>query len=81
MLKIDNDISTAYALSLGRTKVFLHDKNVRDEYPVILPSAVVNVNSVTYISLAVLPNRNWGLILGQMHEIIVELYDKYVKSI
>ncbi|XP_047371272.1 nuclear pore membrane glycoprotein 210 isoform X1 [Vespa velutina] len=75
MLKIDNDISTAYALLLGRTKVFLHDKNVRDEYPVILPSAVVNVNTVTYISLAVLPNRNWGLILGQMHEIIVELYD------
>ncbi|KAL2717574.1 nuclear pore membrane glycoprotein 210 [Vespula squamosa] len=75
MLEINNDISTAYALSLGRTKVFLHDKNVRDEYPVILPSAVVNVNSVTYISLAVLPNRNWGLILGQMHEIIVELYD------
>ncbi|KAI4492422.1 hypothetical protein M0804_002213 [Polistes exclamans] len=75
MLDIDNDISNAYALSMGRTKVFLHDKNVRDEYPVILPSAVVNVNSVAYISLAVLPNRNWGLILGQTHEIVVELYD------
>ncbi|KAK2582107.1 hypothetical protein KPH14_004479 [Odynerus spinipes] len=73
MLEIDNDV--AYALSLGRTKVFLHDKNVRDEYPVILPSATVNINSVAYISLAVLPNRNWGLILGQTHEIMVELYD------
>ncbi|KAI4499131.1 hypothetical protein M0802_005714 [Mischocyttarus mexicanus] len=74
-LDIDNDISNVYALSMGRSKIFLHDKNVRDEYPVILPSAVVNVNSVAYISLAVLPNRNYGLILGQTHEIVVELYD------
>ncbi|XP_015435256.1 PREDICTED: nuclear pore membrane glycoprotein 210 [Dufourea novaeangliae] len=75
ILEIDNDHDCAYARSLGRTKVFLHDKNVRDEYPVILPSAVVNVNDVAYITLAVLPNRNWGLILGHVHEIIVELYD------
>lgn len=75
ILEIDNDHDFAYARSLGRTKVFLHDKNVRDEYPVILPSATVNVNDVAYISLAVLPNRNWGLILGHTHEIVVELYD------
>lgn len=75
ILEIDNDRDFAYAKSLGRTKVFLHDKNVRDEYPVILPSATVNVNDVAYIMLAVLPNRNWGLVLGHTHEIIVELYD------
>ncbi|XP_031847094.2 nucleoporin 210 [Nomia melanderi] len=75
ILDIDNDHDCAYARSLGRTKVFLHDKNVRDEYPVILPSATVNVNYVAYINFAVLPNRNWGLILGHTHEIIVELYD------
>ncbi|XP_053988309.1 nuclear pore membrane glycoprotein 210 [Hylaeus volcanicus] len=75
ILEIDNDHDYAYAKSLGRTKVLLHDKNVRDEYPVILPSAMVNVNDVAYITLAVLPNRNWGLILGHTHEIIVELYD------
>ncbi|CAL7946385.1 unnamed protein product [Xylocopa violacea] len=75
ILEIDNDRDCAYAKSLGRTKVFLHDKNVREEYPVILPSATVNVNDVAYISLAVLPNRNWGLILGRTHEIVVELYD------
>ncbi|CAK9831046.1 Nuclear pore membrane glycoprotein 210 [Anthophora retusa] len=75
ILEIDNDHDFAYAKSLGRTKVFLHDKNVRDEYPVILPSATVNVNDVAYITLAVLPNRNWGLILGHTHEIVVELYD------
>ncbi|XP_003400496.3 nuclear pore membrane glycoprotein 210 [Bombus terrestris] len=75
ILEIDNDRDFAYAKSLGRTKIFLHDKNVRDEYPVILPSATVNVNDVAYIMLAVLPNRNWGLVLGHTHEIVVELYD------
>ncbi|XP_076279834.1 nucleoporin 210 [Lasioglossum baleicum] len=75
ILEIDNDHDFAYARTLGRTRVILHDKNVRDEYPVILPSAMVTVNYVSYITLAVLPNRNWGLILGHTHEIVVELYD------
>ncbi|KAG7201135.1 hypothetical protein KM043_003926 [Ampulex compressa] len=75
ILAIDSDQGYAYALYPGHTKVYLHDKNVRDEYPVILPSATVNVNEVAYISLAVLPNKNWGLVLGHTHEIIVELYD------
>ncbi|KAL0127413.1 hypothetical protein PUN28_005602 [Cardiocondyla obscurior] len=75
ILEIDNDHDFAYGRKLGRTKVFLHDKNVREEYPVILPSAMVNVHEVAYISLSVLPNRNWGLVLGHTHEIVVELYD------
>lgn len=75
ILEIDNDRDIAYGRKMGRTKVFLHDKNVRDEYPVILPSAIVNVHEVAYISLSVLPSRNWGLVLGFTHEIIVELYD------
>ncbi|XP_029168707.1 nuclear pore membrane glycoprotein 210 [Nylanderia fulva] len=74
ILEIDNDRDIAYGRKTGRTKVFLHDKNVRDEYPVILPSAIVNVHEVAYISLSVLPSRNWG-VLGYTHEIIVELYD------
>lgn len=77
ILEIDNDHDSVYALKLGRTKVFLHDKNVRQEYPIILPSATVNIHEVVYISLSVLPNRNWGLILGHTHEIVVELYDRY----
>ncbi|KAL6266889.1 hypothetical protein P5V15_003716 [Pogonomyrmex californicus] len=75
ILEIDNDYDVAYGRKMGRTKVFLHDKNVREEYPVILPSATVNIQEVSYISLAVLPNRNWGLVLGHTHEIVVELYD------
>ncbi|XP_012215502.1 nuclear pore membrane glycoprotein 210 [Linepithema humile] len=75
ILEIDNDHDFAYGRKTGRTKVFLHDKNVREEYPVILPSAIVNIHEVAYISLSVLPNRNWGLILDHSHEIIVELYD------
>lgn len=78
ILQIDNDYDLAYARKMGRTKVFLHDKNVREEYSVILPSATVNVHEVAKISLSVLPNRNWGLVLGHTHEIIVELYDRCV---
>ena len=75
ILEIDNDRDFAYGRKLGRTKVFLHDKNVREEYPVILPSAIVNIHEVAYISFSVLPNRNWGLVLGHAHEIVVELYN------
>ncbi|XP_018310239.1 nuclear pore membrane glycoprotein 210 [Mycetomoellerius zeteki] len=75
ILEINNDHDFAYGHKLGRTKVFLHDKNVREEYPVILPSAIVNVHEVAYISLSVLPNRNWGLVLGHTHEIVLELYN------
>lgn len=76
ILQIDNEHDFVYARKLGRIKVFLHDKNVREEYPVILPSAIVNIHDVAYMSLSVQPNRNWGLVLGHIHEIIVELYDK-----
>ncbi|XP_011343708.2 nuclear pore membrane glycoprotein 210 isoform X2 [Ooceraea biroi] len=75
ILDIDNDRYFAYGHKTGRTKVFLHDKNVREEYPVILPFAMVNIHEVAYISISVLPNRNWGLVLDHTHEIIVELYD------
>ncbi|EFN86735.1 Nuclear pore membrane glycoprotein 210 [Harpegnathos saltator] len=75
ILEIDNNYDLAYARKMGRTKVFLHDKNVREEYSVILPSATVNVHEVVKMSLSVLPNRNWGLVLGHTHEIVVELYD------
>ncbi|XP_066600784.1 nuclear pore membrane glycoprotein 210 [Prorops nasuta] len=75
LLQIDNDHAFAYALAAGRTKVFLHDKNVREEYAVILPSATVHINNVASISLNVLPNRNFALILEHTHEIMVELFD------
>ncbi|XP_044576324.1 nuclear pore membrane glycoprotein 210 [Cotesia glomerata] len=74
-LDIYNDNGKAYALSSGKTKVSLHDKNVNEDYGIVLPTATVNVNSVDYITITVLPNRNRGLILGETHEIIVELFD------
>ncbi|XP_015601046.1 nuclear pore membrane glycoprotein 210 [Cephus cinctus] len=75
ILEIDNEHSSIYALSYGKTKIFLHDKYVHEEYGVVLPSATVNVNDVAYIALTVLPDRNWALILGKVHEIVIELYD------
>ncbi|XP_015122666.1 nuclear pore membrane glycoprotein 210 [Diachasma alloeum] len=75
IVQIDNEHGYAYALQEGRSKVLLHDKNVNEEYGIVLPTATVHVNAVEYITITVLPNRNRGLILGHTHEIIVELFD------
>ena len=75
ILDMKNDSRSAYALSLGKTKVLLHDVNVHEEYGVVLPTATVNVNEVSYIAISVLPNRNFALIHGKTHEIVVELFD------
>lgn len=76
ILEMNNDRGRAYARGHGRTKVVLHDRNVDEEYGVVLPSATVNINEPAYITITVLPFRNWGLILGNTHEIVVEIYDK-----
>ncbi|KAK0090394.1 hypothetical protein PV325_000676 [Microctonus aethiopoides] len=75
ILDIDNASGKAYALAYGKTKVLLHDKNVDEEYGIVLPTANVHINNVEYITITVLPNKNRGLILGETHEIIVELFD------
>uniref|UniRef100_A0A0C9RIR8 Pom210 protein n=1 Tax=Fopius arisanus TaxID=64838 RepID=A0A0C9RIR8_9HYME len=75
IVQIDNEHGNAYALQEGRSKVLLHDKNVNEEYEIVLPTATVNVNAVEYITITVLPNRNRGLILAHTHEIVVELFD------
>lgn len=76
ILEINNARAGAYALMGGKTKVFLHDKNVHEEYGTVLPTATVNVNEVAYISIAVLPHRSRSLILGFTHEIVVEMFDR-----
>lgn len=78
ILEIDSVKASAYALALGKTKVFLHDKNVNEDYGVILPTASVNVAEVSYINIAVLPHRSKSLILGYTHEIIVEMFDRLI---
>ncbi|XP_011500196.1 PREDICTED: nuclear pore membrane glycoprotein 210 [Ceratosolen solmsi marchali] len=76
ILEINNAKANAYALMDGKSKVLLHDKNVHEEYGVILPTATVNVKEVASISISVLPHRNRFLILGFTHEIIVEMFDR-----
>lgn len=76
ILEIYNDRGSASALEHGRTKVLLHDKNVNDDYDVILPTAEVSVSEVSYITITVMPHRNRALILGQTQEIVMELYDR-----
>lgn len=76
ILEINNARAGAYALMGGKTKVLLHDKNVHEEYGVILPTAGVNVKEVSYITIAALPHRSRSLILGFTHDIIVEMFDR-----
>lgn len=77
ILDIDNSNNgKAYAITNGIAKVLLGDKNVNDEYGVVLPSANVHVANVKYIAITLLPNKNKYMILGQKQEIAVELYDE-----
>lgn len=76
IMEINNLKASAYALMEGKTKVLLHDKNVHEEYGVVLPTATVSVSQVAYIKIVVLPHRSNSLILGFTHEIIVEMFDR-----
>lgn len=76
ILEINNARAGAYALMGGKTKVILHDKNVHEEYGMVLPTASVNVKDVSYITIAALPHRSRSLIMGYTHELIVELFDR-----
>ena len=76
ILEINNARASAYALTLGKTKVRLFDKNVHEEYGVILPTATVNVNEVSYIAIAALPHRTRSLIMGYTHDLVVEMFDR-----
>ena len=76
---IDMDTAVLTGLSKGKTKVLLHDRNVDEkEAGIRIPTATVTVSSPCYLNLVILPHRNRILIVDDHHEIVVEVYDKYV---
>lgn len=61
-------------LNIGRTLVYLHDNNVKEETGLKLPSATVHVQYPGRITLSLLPHRNWAVQLGDQHDIVVEVF-------
>jgi hypothetical protein len=75
---IDDSTTVVTALKKGKTRVVLHDRNVDErDVGIRIPSATLTVNDPRYLTLAILPHRNWNLMVDEHYEIIVEVYDRY----
>lgn len=72
---IDEHTAVLMALTEGKTRVLLHDRNVDEkEAGIRLPSATLTVCDPHYLTLAILPHRNWVLMVDEHYEIVVEIY-------
>ncbi|GFG29271.1 hypothetical protein Cfor_07948 [Coptotermes formosanus] len=73
---IDESTAVVMALKKGKTRVLLHDRNVDErEAGIRLPSATLTVSDPYYLTLAILPHRNWIVMVNEHYEIVVEVYD------
>jgi hypothetical protein len=74
---LDERTVVATALTEGKARVLLHDRNVDEkEAGIHLPSATLTVCEPHYLALAILPHRNWVLMTQERYEIVVEIYDR-----
>lgn len=67
----------ATGLKEGKTKIILRDRNdyTNDsEIPVL--SAVINVVKPAYLTIKVMPYKNWDILLTEQHEIVVEVFSR-----
>lgn len=61
----------------GTTKILLHDRNVVESDPALkLPSAIVHVVLPHYLTINLLPHKNWAILAGDFHQIAVEVYSQ-----
>ncbi|CAH1996561.1 unnamed protein product [Acanthoscelides obtectus] len=64
-------------LKPGNTRIVLRDKNVGKDDPLMkLPAANLHVVQPSYIVVNVLPHKNWAILLGDHHDIAVEVYSE-----
>lgn len=64
-------------LKVGETKVYLRDRNIgKDDMPVKMPGAVLHIVTPHHMTINVLPYRNWAILVGETHDIAVEVYSK-----
>lgn len=75
---IDSYSSEAQGLQVGRSKVFLRDRNVDPSVTgVRVPQATLNVALPAFIHLVLLPHRHWSVLVEDQHVIAVEVFDRY----
>lgn len=74
--EIDSKSGLFTGLKEGKTRVILHDRNVDENTDVKLPSTNVVVTYPNSITLSILPYHNWAVLLGEKHEIVVEIFAK-----
>ncbi|KAK7861839.1 hypothetical protein R5R35_000596 [Gryllus longicercus] len=74
---LDEKTSMVTALSPGKTRVVLHDRNIDESEKVArIPTANLVVSEPAYLTLTILPHRNWAVLVGENYEIIVDVFDK-----
>lgn len=67
------------ALKEGRTRIVLHDRNVDANDPnVKLPSATLHIVQPAYMTLTLLPYNNWEILLSEHHDIVVDVFSRYI---
>jgi len=73
----DNDKSELTALNYGETTVKVTDKNCQDELEEQSQELIarIYVREPKYLSLTIFPHKNWALVLGQVYEVQVDVYD------
>lgn len=62
-------------MNIGKTRVYLHDRNVNEnESGLKPPSATVYVTYPSRVSMTLLPHRNWAVMMGEQHDLLVEVF-------
>uniref|UniRef100_A0A1B6DER5 BIG2 domain-containing protein n=1 Tax=Clastoptera arizonana TaxID=38151 RepID=A0A1B6DER5_9HEMI len=77
IIELDSNVPLVRGLKLGQTKIILHDRNVdmTDVGVVRLPTATITVTEPAYLSLVLLPYRNWAVLVNEICSIVVEVFD------
>ncbi|XP_068145657.1 nuclear pore membrane glycoprotein 210 [Drosophila tropicalis] len=70
--------ATVFGSQLGRTQVFLRDRNVpdqdKDKDSLQGPSALITVAAPLKLGINLMPHNNWITVVGERHEIALDLY-------
>lgn len=79
MKNLCNIVGEVTGLREGKTRVILHDQNIDEsDTGLKLPSATINVVTPAYMTLNILPHRNWAILLSEHHDIVAEVYSRYI---
>ncbi|CAH0550671.1 unnamed protein product [Brassicogethes aeneus] len=65
------------ALKEGKTRIVIQDRNIRqNDPPLKLPAATLYVVNPDYLVINVLPHKNLAILVGDQHDISIEVYSK-----